>query len=248
MSMTLDELKSKQAHIEKLILTLGNDPKPILDGVLNPELYLKASPKILWVLQEAYDTKGKRGGWRMSELIDRFVKEKGFGATRPTWEIILYVSWSILNRKNDSLMRWSLMPDHDKQPEIISTLYNIAFINVKKLPNVVDSRSRKTAIAQAYGNNREILYAQISAYQPDIIIFGNTMTYFYDHLVQEGLIVKHSPDTNYYVNGEQLLIDVYHPAYRRTRGQRERYCDEILEVTEQWLNRNNSHAKKETKW
>ena len=236
--MTLNELKSKQAHIEKLILTLGNNPKPVLDGVLNPELYLKASPKILWVLQEAYDTKGKRGGWRMSELIDRFVKEKGFGTTRPTWEMILYVSWSILNRKNNALTRWNLMPDHDKEPEIISTLYNIAFINVKKLPNVVDSRSRKAAIAQAYGNNREILHAQISAYQPDIIIFGNTMTYFYERIVEEQRIVKYSSCTNYYLNDKQLLIDVYHPAYRKSRKLREVYCNEILEVVEnQWFNR-----------
>jgi len=230
-NMKPDQLISEQKRIETRIKTLGRNPYPIRDGVLNPMRYSTSNPKILWVLQEAYDRKGN--DWKMSELIDRFVKDKGFGKTWQTWEMILYVSWSILNPQNDKLLRWNEMPDHSEKPELIETLYNIAFINVKKSPNTVDSRSREPEIRKAYKQNKEILLDQISTYDPDIIIFGNTMTYFYNDLgIKQDKIVIHSTNTNYLINNKCLYIDVYHPAYKKGLKQREAYCDEIVEVIE----------------
>ena len=51
----------EKKEIDKLVKSIYNykdGEKPILDGIINEEVYLKSNPKILWILWEPYNDDG----------------------------------------------------------------------------------------------------------------------------------------------------------------------------------------------
>lgn len=249
----IENLYNKQQEIEKLIESDWNHcgeklEEPVYDGVLNVEAYSKSGQiKLLWILQEPYGD----GDWHFRDLIEKFIKERSFEKTWRTWEMIMYVSWAIYNsHKDDSgvirLIRWDDIPNYKSTPEMMTALRNIAFINVKKHPNTKGTNAITSSIKDAYNGNKEILLKQVSFCEPDIIIGGNTLRYFYPDLgIANEQIIKPENKSIYYsvymnsnTGKKTLLIDAYHPAYREFNREekRKQYCDDILETTENWLN------------
>ena len=80
---------------------------------------------------------------------------------------------------------------------------------------------------EKYDNWRDILWEQIDAYSPDVIIFGNTFEYFKDDF-----FCDEEPDWDYDYTGEidtaarahvckwndTLLIDTNHPQWTECQG------------------------------
>jgi hypothetical protein len=250
--MTISELENTEKSIQNLIaqqykrdidkgILNPKEIEPVADGIFNISEYHNAEYKILWILQEPYDSDG--GGWHMSERVDKAIEEGKFSRDWRTWEKLVYVSWSILNYNKDnvlrySLKRWEEMPDYGNHPEMLKILRKIAYANVKKLPNINSTNRNYEEIRNAYEQNREILRMQIIDYKPQIIIGGSTLNFFYQDLdISDNMIIKpEGKCVHYSIKDNKIFVDAYHPAYRGVA--RKNYCDDILFAVEEWMNQN----------
>ncbi|MGB4776085.1 MAG: hypothetical protein WBP45_12980 [Daejeonella sp.] len=235
--MSLLQLQDKADAIDKIVKsTIKSDTpntEPITDGIIDIEKYFNAKFKILWILKEPYDSYNEDGipcggNWCLKELIrekrniEDFKGEQGW----KTFEPMIYVSWSILN----NFSSWDYIPNVETDPTILNTLENIAYINVKKLPGYKTSSS--LVIEDAYKQYKEILLKQIEDYNPDIIIGGGTLHHFFSDLGFTREQMQQSENTPYYIlKNNKIYIDTYHPA---NRGNREEYCQGIINAVKIW--------------
>jgi hypothetical protein len=117
------------------------------DGVVNPELWEKTSPKIVFVLRE---TNGLNGDLR------KFLRKGGRG---PTWNTV--VRWAeviLFNTYSDKV-------DHDQRKKILPL---ICVFNLKKESGGASSKPK--AIRVAAEKDRDFIQEQLNLYQPDIVI------------------------------------------------------------------------------
>lgn len=216
-------------RICKEIVDPTDDTAPLLDGIINPDLYFNRSLtkyRILWILKEPYDDFDKSenpvgGGWNyraaMNDNPIRFSKIS-------TWQRIAYASYGILN----SFCQYDDMDFIDKNPVIFEAVKHIAFINVKKLPG--GKNSSEASIKNAYANHKSILLQQIETYQPDIIIGGNTLPYFIKDLNLDSGILYENNDPKYYLKDSRLYLLSYHPSYYKNDEDVEDYINDIINV------------------
>lgn len=200
--------------------------KPITDGIVNIDDYLKARYRILWILKEPYDeiTNGEAsgGGW---DLCESFFKTKIFAEgkhkSQSTWLPVCYVAYGILHNEDYGTM-------HTKCKEnITSAIKSIAVINISKLPGLTQSKDKQ--ISEAYNKYKHILHEQIELYDPDIIIGGATLPYFSKDL-QLDLLLKNN--VKQAVKNSRLYLSVYHPAQRKKK--RQAYVDDIIGAVKEW--------------
>lgn len=241
--MEIDEFNKQNELIKNEILNLETDEKePILDGVINSEGWLKASPKILWLLKEAYDKENDgEGGWDLAEKFDEdniyseFFQKKE-NRSKLTWYPIIYSSYCILNGiKCFDDVDWI----HDK-PEMVKVLKQIAFININKLAG--DSTSNMSNLKGIFKENKTILEKQIKLYNPDIIIGCNTLDIYLNSLELETVsFMRSKSGTPYYLKNDKLYIDAYHPArigISRENSVNEEFVDDIIEIyRENYMNK-----------
>lgn len=105
---------------------------------------------------------------------------------------------------------------------------SIAWINVGKYPAPGNTASRDSRIRQQYGFWKDILFKQISAYQPEIIIFGKTFGLFLEDLKAElgdnltgPFCTPGGSDFAYYwidTRNNRVLVQTYHPSFRYLKG------------------------------
>ena len=231
MKEQIEELKRKSDKIDDLIkkrIVDETDGKKtvILDGIVNIEEYCKVKYKILWIMKEANDTDG--GGWDMREFMGDKKELCNYNLWRKTYEPIIYSAYSILN----GFPKWNDIPDTAEKPEMIDVLRNIAFINLKKIPG--SSVSDHNTIGEAYKKDKDIIKLQIDAYNPDIIICGNTFTFLSPDLdIPEYKMINSGDSATYYIKNDRIYISAYHPN-QRMHGQ-EQYCNDIINAVEQWV-------------
>ena len=220
--MDLKTLKEESEIITNKIIKKYSDLdrgiEPVIDGIVSLDEYIDTNPKILWILKEPYDEMdGTGGGW---QLVRDFPKdEEGnyfFKGGKSTWRPIVYICYAIFNQYAD----FNKMPNIDINPEMTKVLNKIAVINISKVPG--STRSNGKLIEKAFHKNKEILSKQIEIYNPDIIIGGNTLGYFFDKLNQ----FTDSGSVYYYKKENRLWINAYHPAH--TQFNRETYVNEII--------------------
>jgi ABC-type Fe3+-hydroxamate transport system substrate-binding protein len=77
-------------------------------------------------------------------------------------------------------MPYDDMDDIEKLPDMAHVLRKTAFMNVQKFPAGTTTNNRD--IEKASKEHKEILLEQIATYKPDIIIGGNTISYFIEDL------------------------------------------------------------------
>lgn len=155
----------KQEYVD----TLGKS-EVISDGIVCPEIYVATSPRILWILKEPYDNgdsygDARDGGWSltyhcMNQKTDETARNRAF-------QPICYIDYGIRNKIYD----WNEMPWLRDCIEIRTTLKNIAYINVSKLPGL--KVSPWTRISAAYEKYRRLILDQIKTYNPNIIFACN---------------------------------------------------------------------------
>lgn len=229
--------------VEALMQALEtDDQKPIKDGVIDANSYLNSKYKILWLLKEAYDNDDNgRYGWSLSELLGgddvytRFLKTT---RSKTTWYPIIYISYSILN----GFPPYDDLAFIDDDPDTMtSILKNIAIVNINKLAG--NSTSNNTSLKRVLLSNEKLLKMQIDILNPDIIIGGNTLDFYYN-LLDLGhcnyIYFNHiKAERKYYVSKDQLYIDAFHPARRnipKYRCVNEGYIDDIINVCRTVLN------------
>lgn len=198
----------------------------VIYGIIDPERYLKAKYRILWILKEPV------GGssWNYSEKFKDKDWIEPLSAQNPTLRKVIYTSYAILNGSE-----WDEIP-YARKEEAFEHLRDIAFVNIKKSPeyNVASDEE----IKEAYKQNEQLLQEQINMCDADIVIFGNTLQYFHKELF-EGLETAERQNTEYgnayYDTGKKLYIWTWHPAVRRATDKD--YVMDIANIVKQWSER-----------
>ena len=224
--MTTAELEKFQQRIQKRIYNVAKNNdlldcgyEPLYDGLCDASAYNNSNLKILWVLKEAYCKGNDTGGWSLTEILFNeypYVTE----IKNQTHQKMAYVSYGILNK-----CRYEDIDYLNDNPSVGEVLHEIAYININKMP--ANTSTNDNTLWEKYDIWKNVLHQQIEAYNPDVIIFGNTFKYF-----RSDLFDGNEPDCDYdytndietdaranvyYYNG-RLLIDTNHPQYTGCQG------------------------------
>ena len=143
-----------------------------------------------------------------------------------------YCSYSILN----NFISYHDLPNIGQSEDVFEAFKQTAYINIKKIPG--NSVADEKLIHQAYIENKELLLQQIETYNPDIIIAGNTLQYFFCDLpIDEDNDKKYFDDktknTSYYSYPNRLYIHAWHPSYFRISEKV--FCNEIIMAAKDWV-------------
>jgi len=230
-------LTTKCDEITNQIELLGENV--IVDGIVNIEKYTNSSLKILWILKEPNSSDSK---WSYQDYLSITEIERKIGSQQNTltyrpFQKILYTSYGIISN-----MKYALIPTITEK-DVYSIGEQIAYINIKKTGGSSSSKYRE--IQNAFEENKEILLRQISEYDPNIIIFGNTLNYIgKNDLTRIGWNLNDddsfyaddkTKSTRFYnVSHDKLCIHAYHPSYWKIKNSI--YCSEIIEGVEKWRN------------
>ncbi len=226
-----DNFKNSCNAISKQIEQIGvaSNSHFVIDGIIDIEKYLKAKYRVLWVLKEA---NSEDDSWSYPEKF----KDRGWlyqcGKSIPTLKRMIYTSYGIL-RDCD----WCEIPDANDEKSF-EPLQEIAIINIKKMPG--GSVSYANEIQQAYYDNRDLLKLQIDTYNPNVILFGNTLQYFYKEDFEDlATAVKQITEYGnaFYDTGDKLYIHTWHPAVRGAGFTDKDYVMDIVNLVRDWGNK-----------
>jgi hypothetical protein len=235
---TVEELQKFQNEMRDKIKTrakeLNFDPnrvEPIFDGVCDIEQYLSSSPKIMWILKEAYDSWDDQGpvggGW---EIFNDWAKPEKFDSvtSNKTWNPMMYILNGIKNGEKWDDMSWTW-----QDPNMLKLLTGSAYINLSKMPGY----SKSGDMVDKFNAWQDIVLEQIEGYAPDVIIFGNTLNNIWQSpLCDNGDATRLEVDekVGVYRNKKgQLLIDAYHPNQKRLKQHA--YVDSIVAMVRKYF-------------
>lgn len=206
------------------------NPKGIVDGVINYEKFfnLKDKPKILWILKEANSPEDEAWDYQSLLRIDN-LKSKQELLSIISIKRVIYTSYGLLN----GFKQWADFPNI-KNEEVYSSAEEIAYININKMP--AGSTSDDNLIYSAYERYKDVISKQIKVYDPDILIFGNTLKYLFDDLDLNNNEKKYydekTGNTTYFKKNNKLYIHAWHPGKWTTKE--EVYCNEIINTAKKW--------------
>jgi len=252
--MTAESLEKEQRLLEDRYIPFlgfgeegyeGTDLDPtksgsMPDGVADPQTYLSSKYRICWVLKEPYespDGEGNTGGY---SLIEGFTNPNQYPDTvkSKTWKPMIYVTHSLLNgfAPYSEVDKWFV----ENGPQAAQCLRSIALINVSKMPG--KSKSVEADIARKYQFWRPILFWQLRQYQPQIVMFGNTLQHFMPDLgikeLTQGKGVSGAGDVWYAVKNGVLYMNLYHPSYVPRGISLEDYVQGVAYIAKNWAEGN----------
>ena len=223
--MNKDIFKIECDDITKQIKEI--DQLAVIDGVIDIDCYLSSPIKVMWILKET----NSEGGW---SIVDNYKDHKWLTDNNGLMSIrrVIYASYGIMHPE---IKDWKNFP-WSYEEECQKALRNIAFININKLPG--DSTADDNVIQDAYNKNRALLKLQFDTYNPDVVIFGNTLKYvnledFDGDFSEANRIRTEGIDTHYYPGQNRLYINAWHPSYFN-RISDETYVMDIVEITRNW--------------
>lgn len=223
-----EQLQKSYEDINKDIQAL--EECAVYDGIIDIDTYSslpKTTPRILWILKEPNSEDYSR--WSYSDLLVNDRDGWDGSILGITFRRVIYTSYGIIHHQ-----QYASLPSIKEAYEVVKS---IAYINLKKTPGT--SVSSDSEIASAYQKNKELILKQINEYQPDILIFGNTMKYLFDDLkIEESsklYVDEKTHNTTYYIKDNKLYIHAWHPAYLGKGGMTDEiYCDEIISIATKW--------------
>lgn len=170
----------------------------VTDGIVDDELWLNASKKILYMLKEPYDLTNSNSDWDLRELA------RQGGSNGQTFRELHYWTHALLNL-DDTL-------ENQPNPSTNNFLLNAAVVNIKKTSgNAVYSDMRSIEEnAQKFG---DLLIAQIDSIDPDLIVCGSTFEVIRSKIRN----IKQTSSYGYTDSNGRLFIDFWHPANRFPR-------------------------------
>lgn len=214
--------------------------KPIFDGVCDVEKYLSSSPKIMWILKEAYDDIDENnnpiGGGSPIYVNWKEPSKMNDVAAVKTWQPMMYIMYALRESGNWDDIPWI----RDNREKYIERLQECAYININKMP----AKSSSGYLMNEFNIWKDIINTQILGYAADVIIFGNTFEYFRDSnqiYISDKNICKELTGfqgiTGVFeteIGGHKtILIDAYHPSQRKISKQI--YVDTILTSIRQYI-------------
>jgi hypothetical protein len=216
--MSPEELESLQLGIDQelteMALSRGELCKPVLDGVVDAESYLRSSPKLMWILKEPWEEGEIEGNWS----VPKYFREGEIKNVR-TYRRVAYVSHCALNY----YPRYSVVRQ-TASDRVWGSLKNIAFINVKKFPG--KSKSYGPEITAYYRHYQALLLRQLAAFNPDVVIGGYTLHLFCNDLGLANDGFTSAGTAVYWKHRGCLYINAYHPGYWRIKD--ETYINDLV--------------------
>lgn len=236
-------MRKIQNQMERLILSRAKEidggyhvGHPIvIDGLTNPSLYQKAPVKIMFVGKESYSTEDDKDEilYHTKYLNDTdpyILDRKDYPAHWTISKIVsgIYHNWLFRNPKYDEIWGSKYKKDYS---QILQEFESIAWVNIGKYPAPGGSRTTPARLDEVYEQWKDVLYNQIEAYDPDIIIFGGTFgpiendveceyTQGLKYLFKEG-VLRAFNDAQ-----DRLVIATYHPSQYRI--SKEQYVNSII--------------------
>jgi hypothetical protein len=206
----------------------------ILDGVYEKylEKYINTNPHILWILKEAPET-NEVYGWHVGDIDE---KNPALQKKSGTLRQMCLISYAILKQRNyEDACKASIK-------DLVDARQRVAHINVCKIKTTAGKNSAGD-LTSGYEIWKDALDAQINAYQPEIIICGNTLQYFsnddnYFRTIRsekkllESIIPNPSQKFCYYSGNDRLLINIHHPSDFSVNW--EKCINEIVNIVMQW--------------
>ena len=198
--MKEDSFRKSCNEITEQIKGIGESV--VIDGVVDIDCYEKSPLKVMWILKET----NSEGGW---SIVDNYKDPKWLTKYNGLMSIrrVIYASYGI---NHPEIKDWKDFP-WSYEAECQTALRNIAFININKLPG--SSVADDNMIREAYNKNRPLLKLQFDTYNPDVVIFGNTLKYvnledFDGDFSEANRIRTEKLDTHYYPATKRLYINL----------------------------------------
>ena len=220
-----------RSEIDELADSKGlwtEDVGPIRDGVADIEAYQQSSPKVMWVLKEPYDDFKEDGSPYGGDytLMEDLKKNRNaqLGTMPLTIQRVIYTTYGIFTDYEYDDMGWYY------EPETYKYLFQIAYINLSKMPGGKKSGSMTTK----YQIWRDIVLKQFDLYKPDVMIFGHTFQDVKDDLGvrDEDRILTGNGWVDIYRKDNRLYVDAYHPGIP---GSNRMYVNTIAQNVRQLL-------------
>lgn len=220
-----------RSEIDELADSKGlwtEDVGPIRDGVADIEAYQQSSPKVMWVLKEPYDDFKEDGSPYGGDytLMEDLKKNRNaqLGTMPLTIQRVIYTTYGIFTDYEYDDMGWYY------EPETYKYLFQIAYINLSKMPGGTKSGSMTTK----YQIWRDIVLKQFDLYKPDVMIFGHTFQDVKDDLGvrDEDRILTGNGWVDIYRKDNRLYVDAYHPGIP---GSNRMYVNTIAQNVRQLL-------------
>jgi hypothetical protein len=175
------------------------------DGIVDEELYLASSPKILFVMKEV-NSEGN-SDWDLRD----FIRD---GARPQTWDNV--TRWVIGIRRLPEDIQWQELKDITEEQRR-EQLKSICVMNLKKSPG--SHTTNKNELAEAALKDKDFLNEQFYLYNPDLVICGGDVTC---DRFQESVQLKY--DEKWTItkrgvwftkfNGNKILVSFVHPEAR----------------------------------
>lgn len=220
-----------RSEIDELADSKGlwtEDVGPIRDGVADIEAYQQSSPKVMWVLKEPYDDFKEDGSPYGGDytLMEDLKKNRNaqLGTMPLTIQRVIYTTYGIFTDYEYDDMGWYY------EPETYKYLFQIAYVNLSKMPGGTKSGSMTTK----YQIWRDIVLKQFDLYKPDVMIFGHTFQDVKDDLGvrDEDRILTGNGWVDIYRKDNRLYVDAYHPGIP---GSNRMYVNTIAQNVRQLL-------------
>jgi hypothetical protein len=224
------ELEIEQKRIDEYIRRFYprkyKNREPILDGVTNNERFLNSKIKICWVLKEPYDEKdGQGGGFDLRKMLINDLRKENHNFGK-TWTPIGNISYSLLN----NFESYDQLLNIDRNI-IMKSLLDISYINIGKMPAKFQASSPYKTVKIEYKIWAPILIWQLLKYDPEVIIFGNTLEHFWNDLRLEDKNYKELKNGLYYIKqNNKIYINFYHPAVRESTISKKEYYNSIIDT------------------
>ncbi|MBP5544008.1 MAG: WXG100 family type VII secretion target [Kiritimatiellae bacterium] len=167
--------------IRRRATELGHDSgkiSPIYDGVADAKGYLSAKQRLMWILKEPYDSFDETGepcggGWTMIKDVAEGKTLAQVANANPALRNVAYASHAIL----DGTESYEDEPWISDAPKVYErSLLNIAYVNVGKMP--AGRTTSDERLFACYAQWKDILFEQIELYDPETLVFGNTLQCF----------------------------------------------------------------------
>jgi len=205
------------SKVEKQLFDLQQqDPAIALDGAVDIDRYLKAKPRILWILREAN---------QVGNLWDlrKYFREELFSYNRwkSTAGVMTCVSHGLLNQR----MQWGPWAQNENVRVIADCLRDVAVININKRGGL--SRVDWGRLGSASSDFSDIIERQIEALQPDIIILGGTRDFLPDRLKNQLKHLDYSDHNSARIDNA-IYIHAYHP--NQSSITHEQYYESVCKV------------------
>ena len=164
----------------------------------------------------------------------------------PTWGLMAYVAYGILNIKEGKYLRWEEVPEHFQKPiGSADSLNFVASVNAKKTPNGRQTgRSVDREIRDAFENDKPLIFNQLDDLNPQILIFGYPedlkpiVEAIYQHFENESYTIqRHIGSIAVTTNRTKSRIYLwgYHPNHYKSKDSQCSYYQEILCTVSDYL-------------